>query len=116
MCYCTQLLLCYILHWRAIYKCNRLRVYIRRGDSTEGFLCYEFEGLIFGEAYTWLGLFSEFYGAGSTPTTSSLLHVCSPIEAFSSRSVVSTTAGVVKNNTKIKSKELIKSARAHQLS
>ena len=52
----------------------------------------------------------------STPTTTSLLHVCSPIEAFSSRSVVSTTAGVVKNNTKIKSKELIKSARAHQLS
>ena len=25
------------------------------------FLCYEFWGLIFGEAYTWSGLFSEFY-------------------------------------------------------
>ena len=34
----------------------------RRGDLTEGFLCYRFEGLIFGGAYTWRGLFSEFYG------------------------------------------------------
>ena len=23
---------------------------------------YDFEGLIFGGAYTWMGLFSEFYG------------------------------------------------------
>ena len=36
--------------------------YIRRGDLTEGFLRYEFGGLIFGGAYTWKGLFSEFYG------------------------------------------------------
>ena len=36
--------------------------YIRRGDFTEGFLCYEFGGLIFGGAYTWRGLFSEYYG------------------------------------------------------
>ena len=36
--------------------------YIRRGDLTEGFLCYEFGGLIFGGAYTRRGLFSEFYG------------------------------------------------------
>ena len=28
----------------------------------EGFLRYEFGGLIFGGAYTWSGLFSEFYG------------------------------------------------------
>ena len=28
----------------------------------EGFLRYEFGGLIFGEAYTRRGLFSEFYG------------------------------------------------------
>ena len=38
--------------------------YIRRGDLTEGFLRYNFGGLIFGGAYTWRGLFSEFY---STP-------------------------------------------------
>ena len=36
--------------------------YIRRGDLPEGFLRYDFEGLIFGGAYTWRGLFSEFYG------------------------------------------------------
>ena len=30
----------------------------------EGFLRYEFGGLIFGGAYTWRGLFSEFYGNG----------------------------------------------------
>ena len=28
----------------------------------EGFLRYPFGGLIFGGAYTWRGLFSEFYG------------------------------------------------------
>ena len=36
--------------------------YIWRGDLTEGFLRYWFGGLIFGGAYTWRGLFSEFYG------------------------------------------------------
>ena len=36
--------------------------YIWRGDLTDGFLCYRFGGLIFGGAYTWRGLFSEFYG------------------------------------------------------
>ena len=33
--------------------------YIWRGDLTEGFLCYRFGGLIFGEAYTWRGLYME---------------------------------------------------------
>ena len=36
--------------------------YIRRGDLTEGFLCYNLGVLIFGGVYTWGGLFSEFYG------------------------------------------------------
>ena len=36
--------------------------YIRRGDLTEGFLRYDSGGFIFGGAYTWRGLFSEFYG------------------------------------------------------
>ena len=37
--------------------------YIWRGDLTEAFLRYEFGGgLIFGGAFTWRGLFSEFYG------------------------------------------------------
>ena len=35
--------------------------YIGRGDLTEGFWGYRFRGLIFGGAYTWRGLFSEFY-------------------------------------------------------
>ena len=36
--------------------------HIWRGDLTEGFLRYQIGGLIFGRAYTWRGLFSEFYG------------------------------------------------------
>ena len=37
--------------------------YIRRGDLTEGFFALRFwGGLIFGGAYTWRGLLSEFYG------------------------------------------------------
>ena len=35
--------------------------YIWRGDLTEGFLCYQIGGGIFGGAYTGRGLFSEFY-------------------------------------------------------
>ena len=45
--------------------------YIWRGDLTEGFLCYWFGGLIFGGAYTWRGLFSEFYGISVVQPTSS---------------------------------------------
>ena len=37
--------------------------YISRGDLTEGVLGHKFGELnIFGEAYTWRSLFSEFYG------------------------------------------------------
>ena len=39
--------------------------YIWRDDLTEGFLRYRFGGLIFGGAYTWRGLFSEFYSISS---------------------------------------------------
>ena len=56
-------LLCFMLYLRALFKCKHPRAYIRRGDLTVGFLCYEFEGLMFGGAYTWRGLFSEFYGS-----------------------------------------------------
>ena len=37
--------------------------YIWRADLTEGFLRHWFGGLIFGGAYTWRGLFLEFYGS-----------------------------------------------------
>ena len=40
--------------------------YICRGDLMEGFWHYEFGGLIFGGAYTWRSLFSEFYGISLT--------------------------------------------------
>ena len=36
--------------------------YIWREDLNGGFLRYRFEGLIFGGAYTWRGLFLAFYG------------------------------------------------------
>ena len=41
---------------------NPRGTYIWRGDLTDGFLRYRIGGLIFGRAYTWKGLFSEFYG------------------------------------------------------
>ena len=37
-------------------KCKSPGAYIWRGDLTEGFLRYEFGGLIFGGAYTWRDL------------------------------------------------------------
>ena len=52
---------CFTLYLRAISKYNPPGAYIWRGNSTEGFLRYEFGGLIFGEAYTWRGSFLEFY-------------------------------------------------------
>ena len=55
-------LLCFTLYLRAISKYKSPGAYIWRGDLTEGFLRYRFGGLIFGGAYTWRGLFSEFYG------------------------------------------------------
>ena len=36
-------------------------IYIRRGDLKEGFCITILGGNIFGGAYTWRGLFSEFY-------------------------------------------------------
>ena len=46
----------------AISKYKPRGAYIWRGDLMKGFLRYEFGGLIFGRAYRWRGLFSEFYG------------------------------------------------------
>ena len=36
--------------------------YIRRGNLTEGFLRYDFGGLIFGGAYTWRGCICSSIG------------------------------------------------------
>ena len=62
--------LCFTLYYRTISKYKSPPggggAYIWRGDLKEGFLRYEFGGLKFGiyiwGAYTWRGLFSEFYG------------------------------------------------------
>ena len=48
--------------WGQFSKYKPPEAYIWRGDLTETFLHYQFGGLIFGGAYTWRGLFSEFYG------------------------------------------------------
>ena len=47
-----------------------------RGDLTEGFLRYDFGGLIFGGAYTWRGLFSEFYGIFSSIEIENRIYRC----------------------------------------
>ena len=41
--------------------------YIRRDTITEGFLRYDFGGLIFGGAHRWRDLSSEFYGISVPP-------------------------------------------------
>ena len=46
--------------------------YIWRGDLTEDFLRYPFGGLIFGGAYTWRALFSEFYGTLNNTDTETI--------------------------------------------
>ena len=53
-------LLSFTLYLRAISKYKPWGVYIWRGDLMEGFSRHEFGGIIFGGAYTWRGLFSEF--------------------------------------------------------
>ena len=58
----TVFSLFYFVFEGTIFEYKRPGAYIRRGHLTEGFLHYEFEGLLFGGAYTWWGLFSEFYG------------------------------------------------------
>ena len=44
-------MLCFTLYLTAISKYKPPGAYIRRGELTEGFLRYEFGGLIFGGAY-----------------------------------------------------------------
>ena len=57
--------LCYFVFEGNFPSTSPRGAYIWRGDLTEGFLRYGFGGLIFGGAYTWRGLFSEFYGTSS---------------------------------------------------
>ena len=48
--------------------------YIWRGHLKDCFLHYRFRGLIFGGAYTWRVLFSEFYGNTSKDYCTATLH------------------------------------------
>ena len=54
--YCTVIALFYF-----VFEAD-FQVQAPGGLYSEGFLHYEFGGLIFGGAYTRRGLFSEFYG------------------------------------------------------
>ena len=58
----TVFALFYFVFERNLSSTSSWGAYIWRGDLTEGFLRYLLGGLIFGGAYTWRGLFSEFYG------------------------------------------------------
>ena len=64
----TVFYLFYFVFEDFVFKYKPLGAYMRRGHLTKGFLRYGFdhEGLIFGGAYTWRGLFSEFYGIERT--------------------------------------------------
>ena len=48
------------------------------GRFNGGFLRYDFEGLIFGRAYTWRGLFSEFYGNSTVSQENGQLQIYLP--------------------------------------
>ena len=53
--------------------------YIWRGDLTDGCLRYKFGELMFGGAYKWRGLFSEFYGIDVTSSEPRENHkTCAP--------------------------------------
>ena len=57
----TVLALFYFVFEGNIPSTSPRGAYIWRGDLTVVFLRYRFRGIIFGGAYTWRGLFSEFY-------------------------------------------------------
>ena len=54
-------LLRFILYLRAIFEVQAPGGLYLEGQFNRGFLRYLLGGLIFGGAYTWRGLFSEFY-------------------------------------------------------
>ena len=56
----------FTLYLRAIFQVQAPGGLYLEGLFNGGFLRYRFGGLIFGGAYTWRGLFSEFYGMQRT--------------------------------------------------
>ena len=57
------------------------------GRFNGGFLCYKFGGLIFGGAYTWRGLFSEFYGMSASAIKKTSFHMLHTFSAWTHLSV-----------------------------
>ena len=57
-----EFLLCFTLYLRAIFQVQASGELIFGGGFNGGFFVLPVWGLIFGGAYTWRGLFSEFYG------------------------------------------------------
>ena len=53
---------CFTLYLRVIFQVQAPGSLYLEGRFIKGFLRYRIGVLIFGEAYTWRGLFSEFYG------------------------------------------------------
>ena len=53
---------CFTLYLRASFQVHAPGSLYLKGRFIKGFLRYRIGGLIFGEAYKWRGLFSEFYG------------------------------------------------------
>ena len=68
-------LLCFTLYLRAIFQVQAPGgpILFWRGYLTEGFLRYQFGGVIFGGACTRRGLFSEFYSMRTVNLTSRFL-------------------------------------------
>ena len=62
-------LLCFTLYSRANSNYKPQRGLYSEGRFNGGFLRYDFGGFTFGGAYTWRGLFSEFYATLFVKTT-----------------------------------------------
>ena len=71
LCYFTVIAL-FFFEFEGNFQVQAPGVYIRRGDLTEGFLCYEFVG-------GW-GLFSEFYGFTSNGIRIIHIDICCSLQ------------------------------------
>ena len=92
----------FVLEGKYISNYKPPGAYIWRGDLTRGFLSYRFGGLTFGGAYTWRGLFPEFYGISEDSNISPILHcTCFDCRRYSGVSFL-----LVNNNYSICSSEV----------
>ena len=64
MCYCTVFALFYFEYASNFRVQAPGSFYLEGAIYRRVFLRYEFRGLIFGGAYSWMGLFSDFCGIG----------------------------------------------------